>query len=860
MLSAGDRVEKYEVLEPLGDGGQGFVFKVRHIHLHTTHALKVLNPILVKNDESRARFLREGRIQARLRHPAIAAVSDVVAEPRLAGLVVEYVDGRDLWAWRDSLGRTPTANELAAIFGPVLDALDLAHRQGIVHRDIKPSNILVTEGLAPKILDFGIAQVQDSLRDGAARTRTGVQLGTPGFMSPEQIVPSGELDGRSDLFSLAATLHAVVAGVEPFEAPSEFQTMGRITQGDFTPLPELVPGIDPDLVGLVERGLAVDPAARWPGAAQMAAALRGLAGGASAPSCVSCGEALKPGWKACPFCGASASATAVGKGHREPPATSTPRPSESDAAWGAWSGFEAVYAEGYAELMVDLGRGFDADAGVEDWLRRTAPERFEQAAMDGLAALQRAIATGDPRLPFRGSADRLRGATRDLIARMRPSADGLRRAGAEVRELDLADDGVAAFFQGAGQAANPFTAAGMGAYGGAALGTFLLPGVGTAIGGALGAWIGGLQTEKKATQILERYDDAYRALLMGVDGVQHAAWDLVAPSTGLPGSDRFTRAELAWDRLLEEGDLSVERVRAFVDEHGPEGRALTGLGNLLLGPPDPDPAAADEVARRARTLHGWPPMIAELTADVALAQGRFDDARHAVRKGLDVAPANTGLLLSEIAAEAAAGSVHEARAKAAALQSEYPDSDVPVLFVARGQHQSGDEEGALRTLRDALKRSDRRGAFLAALANDPVLGPSPLNAQLQSGLDPRAIAVRLPTDSGQARGFPTGESYLNAVTWFGRPARGESPLWFFDWSMWGNAKTGFALTDRRVGWKCMWEDPVVFELAELPVEAISGVDKALMIGERSVDMERDGLGALMADVLREMVLLQDGER
>ena len=267
MLEPGAQVEKYEVLGPLGGGGQGFVYKVRHVHLHTIHALKVLDPRMVQDEPHRARFLREGRIQAMLRHPAIAAVTDVVAAPGLAGLIVEYVEGSELDDWRDQLGRMPTLEETAAIFGPVLDALAIAHAQGIVHRDLKPANILVSSvdgQLAPKILDFGIARVRSELLDGAPRTRTGVQMGTAGFMSPEQIVPSGEIDGRSDLFSLAATIHAVVGGLEPFDAPSEFQTWGRITQGDYTPLRELAPEVDDGLVALVERGLEVDRAGAAP--------------------------------------------------------------------------------------------------------------------------------------------------------------------------------------------------------------------------------------------------------------------------------------------------------------------------------------------------------------------------------------------------------------------------------------------------------------------------------------------------------------------------------------------------------------------------------------------------------------------
>ena len=262
-LTPGTLIGNYEILEPIGEGGMATVYKVRHRVLQSIHALKVLDSKLTRDDSLRERFLSEGRIQASLKHPAIVAVTDIVAQPGIAGLVAEFVEGRDLAAWIVERGGTTDPKTIKAVFMPVLDALVTAHDQGIVHRDVKPSNIIMGTGpdgsLQPKVLDFGIAKVLGDDPEGRKRlTKTGARLGTVFYMSPEQVLGKKDIDARTDVFALAVTLFEFVTGEVPFEGESDFDTMKQIVDGDATPVLSHAPGLDPHIEQCISQGLATD--------------------------------------------------------------------------------------------------------------------------------------------------------------------------------------------------------------------------------------------------------------------------------------------------------------------------------------------------------------------------------------------------------------------------------------------------------------------------------------------------------------------------------------------------------------------------------------------------------------------------
>jgi hypothetical protein len=275
MVEPGRIIGAYVIEARAGVGGMAEVWRVRHRTLGSLHALKILRPELAADAELRGRFLAEGRVQAQVRHPNIAVVTDVVVDEGVAALVMELLLGGTLEG-RVSEGPLPwrTAVELLA---PVCEAVDLLHARGVVHRDLKSSNLIFRD-VARTVLavsDFGVARVEDGALEGGRshRTRTGHLLGTPAYMSPEQ-VRGRQVDGRSDVFSLGVVAWEMLVAALPFEQESDFETMSAIVDGRRRRLAEVLPEGPPALIAAVERALVVDPADRWPSALAFGEALR----------------------------------------------------------------------------------------------------------------------------------------------------------------------------------------------------------------------------------------------------------------------------------------------------------------------------------------------------------------------------------------------------------------------------------------------------------------------------------------------------------------------------------------------------------------------------------------------------------
>jgi serine/threonine-protein kinase len=266
LLQPGTQLDgRYEVVRLIGQGGMAAVYEVRHLGLHSTHALKVLNADLSRNDDIRGRFLAEGRIQARLRHPNIVQVTEIVTTP-VAGLVMDYIEGPTLGELCRDKGLEPQV--LLDVFLPVLDAIEEAHRHNVVHRDLKPDNIIVGRDnrgrFQPKVTDFGIAKVLvGESTDGKARTQAGARMGTLLYMSPEQVRGAGEVDGRTDIFALGAILYEVATGKVAFHASSDYDTMKRIVEGTYEPPERVIGALPPVIAGCIRKALAVDPAERF---------------------------------------------------------------------------------------------------------------------------------------------------------------------------------------------------------------------------------------------------------------------------------------------------------------------------------------------------------------------------------------------------------------------------------------------------------------------------------------------------------------------------------------------------------------------------------------------------------------------
>ncbi len=278
-----ERVAHFHILERLGRGGMGIVYRARDEKLGRVVALKVLPADVVARTDRRERFLREARAAAAVVHPAIATVYEAGADGDVPYIAMEYVDGRTL---RDVLGDGALAvAELIRIAIPVADALARAHKAGIVHRDLKPENVMLATDGAPKILDFGLARIfdigdsdappRDAGLRGAISTEDGTVLGTPAYMSPEQ-ARGKPVDHRSDLFSFGTLLFELLTARAPFTGASAIDVATAIIRDTPAAPSTLTLGIPAELDRIVLKCLEKDPEDRYQGAPEIVIDLRRL--------------------------------------------------------------------------------------------------------------------------------------------------------------------------------------------------------------------------------------------------------------------------------------------------------------------------------------------------------------------------------------------------------------------------------------------------------------------------------------------------------------------------------------------------------------------------------------------------------
>ena len=275
--------QQYEIIRPLGEGGMGAVYLARERALERFVAIKVLRPELAELRDGRERFRREARVAAQLSHPGIVPLHTFGEVGGIWYFVMGYVRGASL-AERLRLEGRIAPDEAHRILSELADALECAHRSGIVHRDIKPANVLLDAESGRAVLaDFGVAKVASA----EELTATGVAIGTPHYMSPEQVLGARTVDERSDIYSLGAVGYMMLAGREPFADSEPAQLMRRRIFRDPPPLLPLVPAAAAPLAAVVTRCLAREPARRWSSARELRAALvraSGVEGSGLAPS------------------------------------------------------------------------------------------------------------------------------------------------------------------------------------------------------------------------------------------------------------------------------------------------------------------------------------------------------------------------------------------------------------------------------------------------------------------------------------------------------------------------------------------------------------------------------------------------
>lgn len=259
MLTVGTDVERYRVEAVLGRGGAGTVYAVRHRTLDTAHALKVLH---IASPAMQQRFIEEGRIQARLRHPNVLPVSDVLDLQGHPALLMDLVDGGSL---ADRLLESPMAAEEALrLARGIVRGVRHAHEERVLHRDLKPANVLLDQRdgthPVPRVTDFGLARVLGGSHPSL--TQMGAMLGTPAYMAPEQVHAPSAVDPRADIFSVGVMLHELFTGERPFVGATHEEIFEAAREGRFPPLASRQPALPPALIAVIEGCLAPQREAR----------------------------------------------------------------------------------------------------------------------------------------------------------------------------------------------------------------------------------------------------------------------------------------------------------------------------------------------------------------------------------------------------------------------------------------------------------------------------------------------------------------------------------------------------------------------------------------------------------------------
>jgi serine/threonine protein kinase/tetratricopeptide (TPR) repeat protein len=262
QLSSGDKLGPYEILACIGTGGMGEVYRAQDPRLGREVAIKVLAAGMAHDPERMARFHREARAVAALNHPHIVTIYSVEDADGTSFLTMELVEGQSLDRVIPS-GGLPV-EQIVEIATALADALAAAHEKGIVHRDLKPANVMVNQQGRVKVLDFGLAKEvaagapDDVTRTSLSNTQAGVVMGTPAYMSPEQI--SGRpLDHRTDIFSLGVVLHEMATGRQPFEGKSSAELISAILRDTPAPITDSRPDLPADLARIIRRCLEKDP-------------------------------------------------------------------------------------------------------------------------------------------------------------------------------------------------------------------------------------------------------------------------------------------------------------------------------------------------------------------------------------------------------------------------------------------------------------------------------------------------------------------------------------------------------------------------------------------------------------------------
>jgi serine/threonine-protein kinase len=272
---------KYRLDALLGSGGMGEVYRAENTAFGRVVAIKMLRDLYLDVQEVVDRFKQEAKAASRVRHPNVVDILDIgEAEDGTPFIVQEFLEGEDLASYVRSRGGRLAVEETARLLSPVVEAVGFAHERNVIHRDLKPENIFLARDaggrVMPKLLDFGISRIMTP--DQQRMTATGMSIGTPAYMSPEQIRADKVIDARSDIWSIGVILHEILTGSLPFQSEAHSGLFVKIVTEPPVPLDVALPGAPKEIVAIVDRCLRAKIADRYASAADLLRDLRPLAG------------------------------------------------------------------------------------------------------------------------------------------------------------------------------------------------------------------------------------------------------------------------------------------------------------------------------------------------------------------------------------------------------------------------------------------------------------------------------------------------------------------------------------------------------------------------------------------------------
>jgi serine/threonine-protein kinase len=357
-------VGRYIVLDRIGSGSMGRVYKAHHALMDRVVALKIIAPEIASNERVVARFQREMKLVGRLDHPNVVRAFDADQIHRVLYIVMEYVPGVSLGERLKKKGPISPA-EMVDYAAQCALGLAHAHEQGIVHRDVKPTNILLTDDRKIKVLDLGLGVLMEADSAATFATADGIAVGTVDYMSPEQAC-GREVDGRSDLYSLGCSMYHLMAGTLPFPGSSPIERLGKRISGRHVPITEHLPDLPSHFVRVLDKLLAHKPHERFATAAEAADALHSLI----RPKAKTTGSAASPRAAAQP---GAAEARAPAETKAPPAPSPPPRIVEVRPAYPRWFEPAARVAEhrplgALLSVILTLAVTLFAGVGIGVWI------------------------------------------------------------------------------------------------------------------------------------------------------------------------------------------------------------------------------------------------------------------------------------------------------------------------------------------------------------------------------------------------------------------------------------------------------------------------------------------------------------